>query len=132
MGFFHQYEVGRDERVMDKMLNIYMSFWENCIEKKEPPPAKTEEDVRAMIKEPAGEVVASEEIERISSERKLLKEEIKQAQTHVKEMNKQLLEYMADKMEEGDISLDDDNTEKCVLVNDQGFKLNSYNGKQFR
>jgi predicted phage-related endonuclease len=132
MGYFHQYHVNRDQAVIDKMLDYYLTFWEEYVEKCEPPPAINESDAKNLFRNPVGEVLATEEMERLSSERKLIKEEIKSANERVKELNTALLGYMNEKsVEQGD-NIDDDFTEKCVLVNDQGFKLNSYNGKQFR
>ena len=127
MGFFHQYEIERNETLISEMLERYDDFWNAHILGETPPPSKKYDDIKKLLTEPVGTVVATERIEQISSEDKQLADEIKAAQGRRSELKRQIGQYMVDELEGA--SLDDDSREKIIMRAQNGRKIRSYSKK---
>jgi len=129
MDYFHQYRLKADYDLHELMIEKYVDFWETNIVGRTPPDPVSYDDIRKLVREPKGTIVATEEIERLSSEYKLINEELSNADKRKDQLKTELLKYMS---EAAEAPIDDDSVEKWILRDRQGHKLNQYNGKTFR
>lgn len=135
MGFFHQYEITADPELQKRMIADYTEWWEKYVIGKTPPPPTHYNDIRALLTEPIGTIIATPEIESLMVERKQIQSEIKGSGPLAKraEMIKvQVLDYMRT---HGADAVDDDSVNKMILRSGSGEKLFSYgknkNGKLY-
>jgi predicted phage-related endonuclease len=132
MGYFHQYEIKAHKSLQKIMIKHYADFWEkNIIGKKEPTP-QTYDDIKCLVREPSGTIVADENIERLAIEYRDIKSEISGTGPLAKK-TQQIKVMLLDYMREQESTLDDDTTDKWIMRNRQGQKIASYgkdkNGK---
>lgn len=123
MGFLKFYTVEKNEKLQSLMLEKYEQFWNVNIIGKVIPEIQTLDDIKKIYTEPKGTVVADEEIERISTERKLIQKEISEMKKNVDKLK--LLEQSYMYQHAGEI-IDDETREKTVLLDRSGKKLASY------
>jgi predicted phage-related endonuclease len=131
MGYFHQYEIKADPDLQAEMIKYYTDFWNNHILTGIPPRPEGYEDIKLLVREPAGTIIASDYITSLSREHKDIKKEISGTGDLAKRAawcKVKILDYMR-KTEK---TLDDDSEKKWILVDNAGEKLNQYNGKSFR
>jgi hypothetical protein len=110
----------------------YEKFWkDHVLGRKEPKPQKYE-DIRRLIKQPVGTIVAPDQIIRWAHEYKQIGRELGEngnLNQRKKQLRVELLDWMR---KQDDFIIDDDCTDKWVLRDTMGKKLISYNGKVFR
>lgn len=132
MGYFHQYPIKRNQKLIDLMLEKYVDFWENNVLKKIPPKPQSFDWVKKMIPKPSGTIIADEQIQRWSTELAGLKMEAKAAKKRETELKKLILDYMRVEADRDDVCIDDESTERLLLLAPNGYKMHSFNGKMFR
>lgn len=132
MGYFHQYPVKRNQKLIDLMFAEYVRFWNDNVLKKIPPRPQSLDWVKKMIPQPCGTVIASEQVERWSTEIRGIQKEVKNGKKRIEQLKTEILNYMRDQAAMSDVSIDDDSTERINLVAPNGYKLHSFNGKTFR
>lgn len=129
IGNFHTYHITPNEKLQSLMLKKYEQFWNVNILGKQIPEIQTLDDIKKIYTEPKGTVVADEEIERISTERKLIQKEISEMKKNIDKLKLIEQEYMYQHASE---VIDDETREKTVLLDRSGKKLASYDGKVMR
>jgi len=125
MGYFHQYEIPANPLLQSLMISSYTEFWNNHVIGKTPPPPQSYDDIRAIIREPVGTIIATEEIERLQSEYKNIKSEISGTGSLAKraeQIKVQLLDYM----NKSDKVIDDDSGDRFILRDRAGKKIGQY------
>lgn len=132
MGYFHQYPVKRNQRLIDLMLKKYVDFWENNVLKKIPPRSQSTDWVKKMIPKPCGTIIANTQIERWSTEISGIQKEIKTGKERVADLKTEILWYMKTESEKEGVCIDEESTERLILLSGNGYKMHSYNGKTFR
>ena len=138
MGYYHQYVVDKNEKLQKLMLEKYVEFWNENVLKRIPPNPVTTEWVKKLIPEPMGTVVLepdtpeSDQIRRWSTELTGIKQEKKAVSGREKELKKLILDFMRKRTEGENIVIDKESRKKINLLDSNGFKLHSYNGKTFR
>lgn len=123
MGFFHQYEVAADKALQAVMLERYRQFWSDYVLTETPPPLETWDDVKRIVTEPKGTVIATEEQERWASEYAQINGEIghaKKQQDRIKALMISAIDMTAEH------PLDDDSVEAIVLRSSNGRRIAAY------
>ena len=113
MGFFHQYEITANPELQKLMIEKYTDIWNNYILKEKVPEPKTYNDIKMLITEPTGTIVADEEMERLVSVYKNIKSEISSSGDLAKQaemLKVQILKYMSD---QGGV-IDEDSSNKFI------------------
>ncbi len=123
IGNFHTYHITPNEKLQSLMLQKYEQFWNVNIIGKQIPEIQTLDDIKKIYTEPKGTVVADEEIERISTERKLIQKEVSEMKKNIDKLKLIEQEYMY--RHAGEV-IDDETREKTVLLDRSGKKLASY------
>lgn len=134
MGYFHQYHIHPNPTTHEAMLAVYDEFWNKNVKEKTPPNFKNLDDVKKLFPEPKGIIIATEQLERWSKERDDISAEIggKGPLSHRKdELNGLIAAEMCRLASQHGVSLDDEGTEKLILMDSAGNKLRSY-GKEAR
>lgn len=125
MGYFYQYEITANQEAQNLMIKHYTDFWNNHVLTGTPPEEKNYDDIRRLHREPTGTIVATEEIERLTSEMKNIKAEISGTgplSRRAEQIRVELLKYMS---QEAKIE-DDDSTDKWILRDRTGKKIATY------
>jgi hypothetical protein len=128
MGFFHQYEVEANVELHALMRDEYLRWWEEHIVGRKPPEIRTYQDARKLIRAPSGTILAGEKLERWATEYKQIGSEVATAGKRKDELKALILA----ECQKGAAVEDEASSDKWLIVNDQGKKLFSYNGKAFR
>ena len=131
MKFFHQYEIKADPDLQAVMIEYYTDFWENHVLTGVSPRPEGYPDIKLLVREPAGTIIASDYITSLSREYKDIQKEISKTGDLAKRAawcKVKILDYMRG----AEKTLDDDSEKKWILVDNAGGKLNQYNGKAFR
>jgi predicted phage-related endonuclease len=132
MGYFHQYEINAHPELQDIMIKHYTDFWNNNIWSGKEPEPQTYDDIKCLVREPVGTIVADENIEHLMAEYKNIKSEIRWTGPLAKRAA-QIKVMALNYMKTSESTLDDDTTNKWILRDRQGKKLASYgkdkNGK---
>jgi hypothetical protein len=126
MGYFHQYEILADKALHERMIAAYAEWWTRHIIGDEVPEPKTYDDIRALLREPVGTILADAEIESLISERKQIMAEIKGSGPLAKRADAikvKVLDYMRT---HGATAVDDDSTDKMILRDNSGRKIGIY------
>jgi predicted phage-related endonuclease len=132
MGFFQQYMIDRDDELINLMRDKYDEFWKKHVIGQEVPEPQDYADIRRMIKQPRGTLVANEQVIRWAHEYKSVGRQMGK-NGNLSKRKEQLKTNILDWMrKQKDFVIDDDSTEKWVLMDDMGKKLSSYDGKVFR
>jgi len=129
MGFFHQYPIKADPELQQAMIEAYQMFWKKHIIGLQPPEPQNYDDIKKLVTEPKGTIIADEKIERWSQEYKDINTELRSVYARKDDIKKRILAEMAERAE---VPIDEDSVEKWILRNRQGKKLHSYNGKVFK
>ena len=125
MGYFHQYEITAHKELQDLMIKHYTDFWNEHVLAGKAPEPKTYGDIKRLVREPVGTIIADENIERLMSEYKHIKSEIGQGGTLSKRIDQikiEVMQYMTDQTG----VIDDDSQDKFILRNQAGKKIASY------
>ena len=129
MGFFKQYKIEGDPALQAIMIEHYREFWEKNVLTETPPEPKTYDDIRLLCPEPKGTIIADEGEIMLSAEYQAITDEMSLATKRKAQIKTQLLKGMRSRAE---APIDDESTEKWVLRDRTGKKLNSFDGKVFR
>ena len=135
MGYFYQYRIRRNEKLIAKMKKNYSAWWKKHVIKKTEPPVKTYADIVALCPAPVGTIVADEKMERWISEYREITAEIGSTSPAAqrKDQLKVLILESAKKKSSGKKSvIDDDSVQKFVIKDGTGARLATFNGKIFR
>jgi predicted phage-related endonuclease len=123
MNYFHQYPITANHELQEMMLSSYRDFWTRYVLPETPPPAETYEDIKRLLPEPRGTVVATEQQERWASEYKQIGDESAKS----KKRQDQLKALLLGGIERGaEHPIDNDSVEAIVLRNRTGKKIASY------
>ena len=125
MGFFHQYEIIANRDLQSLMIEKYNDFWNNHVLTGIPPEAKSYDDIRALVREPIGTIIANDEIVRLMSEFKNIGSEISTTGPLAKrreQIKVDVLKYMAS----AGAVIDDESCDKFILRDNTGKKIASY------
>jgi len=125
MGYFHQYEIHANPELQALMISNYKKFWKNNILKKNPPQPKNYDDIRALVRNPIGTIIADEHMERVVSEYKNIKSEIGDSGTLAKRIDQIKVDILKF-MESASSVVDDDTKDKWILRDRAGNKIASY------
>jgi hypothetical protein len=129
MGYFHQYTIVADRQIQTGMLEAYRDFWEVNIARETPPDPQNYSDIRKLIIEPKGTVVADEQVERWAGEYRDIGGEVKNMSARKNELKVLMCEYMRAHAKH---DIDDDSVEKIILRDMAGNKLHQFSEKGFR
>jgi predicted phage-related endonuclease len=125
MGYFHQFNIHAHPELHALMLTHYRDFWENNILTGTPPVPKTYDDIRALVRDPIGTIVADENIERLMAEYHNIKSEIGGAGPLAKraeQIKVDILQWMRG----AGVVIDEDSQQKWILRDNTGHKIASY------
>jgi len=129
MGYFHKYQIDARPSLQDKIIQAEVDFWHNHVLTRIPPKPQNYEDIRALVIEPKGTILADETTERLATEYKDITKEMSTGNKRRAQLKTMILNYMRDKAE---TPIDDDSVEKWVLRNGEGKKLCTFDGKTYR
>lgn len=130
MGFFHQYRIEANHDLQAMMLGRYLDFWQKYVIGETPPPAESWDDVKRLIAEPRGTVVATEDQERLANEYRQIGDESAASKKQQDKIKALLLGAIGRGAEH---PIDSDSVEAIVLRDRQGKKIASYSkGKDGR
>jgi len=132
MGYFHQYAIEANPELHEMMIEIYKEFWERYVIGETPPDPVEYEDIRKLVRDPIGTIVADDDIYRLSQTYKQITNEVSQANKQKGALKTQILSYMKKQAEKNAESIDDDSREKWVLRDQAGRKLHQFDGRKFR
>lgn len=125
MGYFHQYKIKAHKELQDNMIHHYTEWWNTYVIEKIPPQVKTYNDIKLLVRDPVGTIVASETVERLMNEYNQIKSEIGNGGTLHRRMN-QIKTHVLDWMNISEKIIDDDSQNKFILRDRAGKKLASY------
>lgn len=86
LGYFHQYHVKADPELQKEMLDRYLTFWNENVLKRIPPPINGYDDIKWLFSSPEGELEATEEMKSLWSEKCDIENEISSMVDRVKEI----------------------------------------------
>jgi len=129
MGYFHQYPIEANAEVQQSIFEAEIEFWEKHVIGRTPPEPRSYADIRALVKEPKGTIVANEEIASFAAEYKALTGEIGQAKKRKEQLKTLVLKFMRNQAE---TPIDDDSVEKWILRDETGRQIASFDGKTYR
>jgi putative phage-type endonuclease len=131
MGYLKYYYINRNDELISLMLSHYSEFWNNHVITGTPPEPKTYDDIRALVREPIGTIIADENISRLKDEYDQIGKEISATGPLAKRREQIKIEII--KFCEKSKKVVDEDSEKYYIVRDtQGKKIASYSGKVFR
>jgi hypothetical protein len=131
MGYFHNYYIQENKDVQKMLKELSEEWWQkHIIERKEPEP-KNYEDLKMLIPEPVGTILADDELEKWAVEYREITKEI--GKSGRLEKRKETLKFnILNKMRSMDKHIDNDTRERTKLVGQDGKRLITWNGKMFR
>ena len=132
MGYFHQYEINANKELQKIMIEYYTEFWNKNVLERTPPRPQSYDDIKSMVVEPVGTIIADEYITKLSHEYKDIQKEIGASGDLAKRkewIKVKVLDYIVKTTPE---AIDDDSEKKFKLVDAQDNKLFQYDGKAFR
>jgi hypothetical protein len=122
MGLFHQYVVAAAPDLQSQIVEGCMDFWRRYVLTETPPPAQTYSDIRRLIPEPRGTVVADEQTERWCAEYKQITKETAKSEKRKDEL-KTLI--MAPTIAAAEFPIDHDSVEAIIIRDRAGHKIGS-------
>lgn len=131
MGYFHQYKISANPVLHSLMLMHYTEFWENNILTGIPPEPKSYDDIKMLVTEPIGTVIATEEVERLMAEYRDIKREISPTGPLGKRAD-MIRAAVLNYMRKSPGVTDDDSVDKWILRSRTGQKIASWTGGVFR
>jgi predicted phage-related endonuclease len=129
MGYFHEYHVKANYELQKTMLEEYVNWWQTYVIGRKRPPAKAYSDIRKLVPEPVGSVIATPEIERWSREYKDYTKEIAEGNKRKAQLKTLMLDYIDENCEK---TPEKESKDKWLIFNQKGKKIHSYDGKTFR
>lgn len=133
MGYFHQYIVKAHKTAQKTMLKKYKEWWQKHIIEKKQPEQQNYDDIRRLINQPVGTIVAPEKIERLCKELKDLGKEKGTTGRIAKRQEQLKLQILSWIKKNDDFIIDEDSTDKWVLKSEVGgTKLISFDGTTVR
>jgi predicted phage-related endonuclease len=135
MGYFHQYEIKANPELQKLMIEHYTDFWNNHVLAGKPPRPQSYDDIKSLVKNPVGTIVADSNISSLAREYKDIKKEIGSSGDLSKRcdfLKTKILDYMRKSNIASELPIDDDSVDKWILRDEQGKKLFSFNGKVMR
>jgi hypothetical protein len=124
-GYFHQYEITANPELHALMLQKYSTFWTDHVLTGTPPVPMSVDDIKALVREPIGTIIADERVERLVMERDNIMSEIGKGGSlskRAEELRLEILKYMT---AAGAVP-DDESRNKFILRGRDGKKLASY------
>jgi hypothetical protein len=128
MGLIKQYTIKANKKLQEIMRFNYLKWWQDHIIDEMPPEPQNYADIRRLINEPKGTILATKQIEEWSSEYKQIGVE----ESQIKKRKEQLKTLILSSMKDEKSYQDNESASKWILRNKKGIKLHSYNGKMFR
>lgn len=125
MGLLKYYFIDRYEPLEKEMLKQYDILWKDYILKQIIPEPQTYSDLKILLKDPKGTIVATEEIERLIAERNNIKEEIGTGGSLAKRAEMIKVEVL-DWMRKQGAVVDEESEQGFVLRSRSGKKLASW------
>jgi hypothetical protein len=122
MGLFHQYPVNAAPDLQRQIVEGCVDFWRRYVLTETPPPAQTYSDIRRLLPEPRGTVVADEQTERWCAEYKQITAEEGNAKKRKDELKTLIL---APTIAAAEFPIDKDSVEAIVIRDRAGHKLAS-------
>lgn len=125
MGYFHQYEIRANPELHALMLQKYSTFWTDHVLTGTPPVPMSVDDIKALVREPVGTIIADDRVERLVMERDNIMSEIGKGGSlskRAEDLRLEILKYMT----ESGAVLDDESRNKFILRGRDGKKLASY------
>lgn len=126
MGYFHQYEIYTHPELQERMIAHYNDFWHENVLGQIPPEPQDYLDIKSLIREPVGTVVADEHIERKVAEYKQIGREISNTGELGKRREMLKVEILDWTHRMGAKVEDDDSADKYVIRDRSGKKIASY------
>ena len=123
MGYFHQYEINRNEELQEKMIEKYTQWWETHIIGEKEPEAQTYDDIKKLYTSPKSTVIATEEIEQLMTEYKMITAEIGDGGNLAKrkeQIKTKVLEWSMNMCKGADLNYDDESFEKLIVRSSSG------------
>jgi len=127
MGYFHQYEINAHPELQGLMLDHYNDFWNDHILTDVAPEAVSYDDIKKLVRNPVGTIVADEKIETLMEEYKNIKSEIGGTGSLAKRAERikvQVLNWMNETEKIEDYNEVD--SQKWILKDRAGKKIASY------
>lgn len=125
MGYLQFFEIHANPELQSIMLQKYRTFWENHVLTGTPPVPMCVDDIKALVREPIGTIIADERVERLVMERDNIMSEIGKGGSlskRAEELRLEILKYMT---AAGAVP-DDESRNKFILRGRDGKKLASY------
>ena len=107
------------------MINNYRDWWLKYVIECKPPEPQNYDDIRALVREPHGTIIATDQVERLISEYQNIGSEISSAGPLAKrreQVKVEILNYMRG----AGFTDDDESADKWILRGQDGRKLASY------
>jgi predicted phage-related endonuclease len=130
MGYFHQYTITAHPDLQKLMLEAYSDFWNNHVLTGTPPEPKNYTDIRSLVRDPVGTIIATPEINNLISEYKQIGSEISSTGTLAKRREQLKTQILNFSRTAGFVE-DDESRDKWIIRSTDGKKLASY-GKDSR
>jgi predicted phage-related endonuclease len=124
-GYFHQYEITANKELQKLMIEKYTDFWNNHVFTGIPPEAKNYDDIKKLVREPVGTIIADERIELLMNEYKQIRHEISPTGLLSKRCDQIRLEILKF-MDKSENVQDDDSKDRYILRDRTGRKIASY------
>jgi hypothetical protein len=128
MGYFHQYRIPANPRLQELMLEHYRDWWTRYVLGETPPPARNYNDVRRLVPNPRGTIIADEELERWIAEHKQIGQESAEASKSRDRLKVKMIEHAQTLAK----VQDEESADKWVIRDSSGRKLAQYDGHMFR
>jgi len=125
MKYIKTFKIQANKKLQSSMVKKYKDFWFNNVLKKIPPEPIDISDIKSLVREPSGTIIADESIERQMSEYKNITEEIGQGGSLRKRANQIRLDVLQ-YMKSAEKKLDDDSDQKWILRGSDGKKIATY------
>jgi len=123
MGLFMQYVVPAHPEVQELMAAAARDWWHRYVVTETPPPVESYDDIRRLLPEPRGTVIADAQTARWCAEYGQINDELARIDKRKKELAKLILAPIKAGAER---PVDDDSVEALILRDGTGHKLASY------
>jgi YqaJ-like viral recombinase domain len=122
-GYFHQYEIPADPALHERMIYNYTQWWEKYIIGKTEPEPQTYDDIKLLVREPVGTIIASEAELTLLDEYKTTNAELKTFNPRLDQIKTAVLNSWR-KREIA--AIDDDSEKKWIIRDGSGRKVANY------
>jgi hypothetical protein len=132
LGFLKRYHVNRHDGLIDIMLNRYSIFWHENIQNRIAPDPVNVDDIKLILREPAGVVLVDEEQESFIREYNDIKRELGSKGTlagRAEELKFKIMKLALDKFPDMSEELKNESRDRIVFLNQSGKKIKSYSLK---